>query len=213
MSCISISAAGTVGISKFTDEVSKENFNYVSNWALISGVDNTDGQNKLNSIIREQASERLKIAENLSQTGVNVSGNFTFETARNRHGIISIILSETLESSGSTRQTFLKGITFNGQTGKIYRLMELFRKDSNYIDFIYDEILLQCSEKDLTLNETTPLKNRLPICDYYITNEEIVIILPSNEYFSKESGFEQFPISIERMKGMYNEEALRLLII
>lgn len=69
--------------------------------------------------------------------------------------------------------TYLKALTFDIGTGKVYLLSELFKPGSNYVKVISDIVAEQIKRRNITLLDG--FNGIKPNQDYYLADKTIVI--------------------------------------
>jgi hypothetical protein len=100
--------------------------------------------------------------------------------------------------------TVIKSLTFDTTTGKTYKLAELFKPGSDYIEVLSDIIRLQIKERDIVLLED--FKGIAPDQDYYIADKSLVVYFQLYELTAYAYGIPFFPISVYELQDIIRED-------
>jgi len=118
-----------------------------------------------------------------------------YELKTNERNILSLTIGNYGYSPGAAHgMTYLKSLTFDVTSGKLYSLAELFKPGSNYVKVLSDIVARQIKEREiLTLEPFTAIK---PDQDYYIADKSLVIYFQLYDLTAYAYGFPMFPISV-----------------
>ncbi|QTD41349.1 DUF3298 and DUF4163 domain-containing protein [Sporosarcina sp. Te-1] len=124
-----------------------------------------------------------------------------FEIKTNEREILSLNLIVYSYTGGAHGLTIVKSLTFTTKTGEQYKLRDLFKSGSNYVEVISDIIQQRIDDWDITLLDP-PFKTIRPDQDYYLADTSIVIYFQLYEISPYAWGFPYFPISIKDLEKM-----------
>ena len=120
----------------------------------------------------------------------DVTGRYHIRT--NEKGILSISIEMYWFAGGAHGMTVLKSVTFDVNTGRIYRLEDLFKENVDYVKPLSDIIKRQIQERNIPLIVGfTAIK---PDQDFYIQNRTLMIYFQLYELAPYVYGFVTFPI-------------------
>lgn len=167
----------------------------------ISGLKDEDVRNKINELIKNQ------VLGLIPQEGCDVYQEIkgTYSVELNQKGILSIKFSVyTFRWHAANGLTVQKSITVNLETGKVYKLYDLFKRDSGYRTVLTKIIKDQIKERDL------PLIKELHVIgdneDFYLTNDSLVIYFQEIEFTPHYVGIPEFPIPYSQIKHLIRKE-------
>jgi hypothetical protein len=133
-----------------------------------------------------------------------VSGQFAIRT--NETGVLSLSLSNyTYIQMHANGIEYLESMTYDITTGKYYRLSELFKPNSPYVQKISDIIKPEL-QKRANGYIIKPFEHIRLDQDYYIADRSLVIVLPVLEYTAHVVGNMYFPISVYELEPWINEQ-------
>lgn len=119
----------------------------------------------------------------------------TYEIKTNERNVLSLTLSNYAYAYHHAHGlTLLKSLTFDVQTGKSYKLKELFKPGSDYVKVLSDIVKKQI--KDRQIQTLEPFTQISPNQDYYIADKALVIFFQLYEITPYYYGFPMFPISV-----------------
>ncbi len=131
-----------------------------------------------------------------------VTGRYHVRT--NEKGVLSISIEMYWFSGGAHGMTILESVTFDVNTGRIYRLADLFKENVNYIGVLSEIIKRQIHERDIPLLvDFTAIK---PNQDYYIENRTLNIYFQLYELAAYVYGFVTFPIPTSEIKDIIRKK-------
>lgn len=171
---------------------------------LVGGLKNENAQKMINHTILLHVQALIKkqnYYENASQT--EVSGSYDLKN--NQKQVLSLTLNNFAYTQHAAHgMTYLKGLTFDTNTGKEYMLKDLFKEGSPYVKVLSDLIAVQIKRRDITLlNEFPGIK---PNQDFYIADKCLVIFFQLYEITAYVYGFPMFPISVYEISDIIDEK-------
>ncbi|MCG3087724.1 DUF3298 and DUF4163 domain-containing protein [Sporosarcina cyprini] len=122
-----------------------------------------------------------------------------FEVKTNERGILSLNLIVYSYTGGAHGITIVKSLTFATKTGELYKLQDLFKSGSNYVEVISDIIRQRIDDWDITILDP-PFKKIRPNQDYYLADTSIVIYFQLYEISPYAQGFPYFPIPLKDLE-------------
>jgi hypothetical protein len=133
-----------------------------------------------------------------------VSAQFAIRT--NQQGVLSLSLSNyTYIQMHANGIEYLESMTYDITTGKYYRLSDLFKPNTPYIQRI-SEIIKPELQKRANGYIIKPFEQISPNQEYYIADRSLVIVLPVLEYTAHVAGNLYFPISIYELEPLIDEQ-------
>ncbi|MEG3069591.1 MAG: hypothetical protein RQM92_00865 [Candidatus Syntrophopropionicum ammoniitolerans] len=112
----------------------------------VSGLRNDAVEDKINRLIEE------RVAAMIPREGCDVYGDITgnYEVMLNEQGILSLKFNVfTIRIHAANGIEEQRSLTLNLETGRLYRLYDLFERNSNYKDVINEIIREQIEERDI----------------------------------------------------------------
>jgi hypothetical protein len=141
--------------------------------------------NQVNALIKEQG-------KFLTSNQFEMIGHYELKT--NERGILSLTLSNYAMSTPSAHgMTFLKGLTFDVNTGKQYQLSDLFKPGAPYVSVLSREVQIQIQLRQLPV--LSPFSAIAPNQDYCLADKTLVLFYQLYELVPYYYGFPMFPIS------------------
>ncbi|RKP50095.1 DUF3298/DUF4163 domain-containing protein [Cohnella endophytica] len=128
----------------------------------------------------------------------------TFESKTNERGVLSLSLLNYTFTGGAHGNTLQKSLTFDANTGRSYKLGELFKKDSGYEARLNAIIQAQIKARQLPLLVDYP--GITPDQDFYIADKSLVIYFPLYAIVPYAWGFPYFPISVFDIQDIIDED-------
>jgi len=105
--------------------------------------------------------------------------------------------------AGAHGMTVLESVTFDVNTGRIYRLEDLFKENVDYVTPLSDIIKRQIRERNIPLIvDFTSIK---PNQDFYIENRTLMIYFQLYELAPYVYGFVTFPIPTREIDDIIRE--------
>lgn len=155
--------------------------------------------NSVNALVAEQRvwpdSSGLQIAE---MTG-------TYTIGANKNGILSVRLENYMYPEHAAHgTTMVNSVTLDLNTGKVYTLRDLFRRDTDYILTLSKMISQQFKERDIPMLKE--FKGITVNQEFYLTARDLVIYFPAYEYTPGYVGVPEFKIPYRTIINYINEE-------
>lgn len=167
----------------------------------VSGLRNDAVEDKINRLIEE------RVAAMIPREGCDVYGDITgnYEVMLNERGILSLKLNVfTIRIHAANGIEEQRSLTVNLETGRLYRLYDLFERNSNYKDVINEIIREQIEERDIPLiKEFTGIDD---FEDYYLTKNNLVIYFQELEFTPHFVGIPEFPIPYSQIKNLIRKD-------
>ncbi len=167
----------------------------------VAGLKNENVQIKINQLISK------KVLDLIPKEGCQVYQTIKgiYEVELNRNGILSIKLDVyTFRKQAANGLDVQKSITVNLETGKIYQIYDLFKRNSNYRAVITRMIKEQIKERDLPL-----IKEFKVIGDnesFFLTNNALVVYFQEIEFTPHYVGIPEFTIPFSQIKNLINQD-------
>lgn len=127
-----------------------------------------------------------------------------YEVKTNERKVLSLILSNYAYTQKAAHgMTYMKGLTFDVESGKDYALKDLFKPGSPYVQTLSKIIKEQIKKRGiLLLDDFTEIK---PDQDFYIADKCLVIFFQLYEITAYVFGFPMFPISVYELENIIDE--------
>lgn len=122
----------------------------------------------------------------------------------NQRDVLSLTLINYAFSGGAHGLTVVVPITFNTKNGKVYKLKDLFKPDSNYVKRLSELVENQIKERDImVLGEYTGIN---PNQDFYIADKSLMLFYQLYDLAPYAYGIPYFPISIYDIQDIIADE-------
>ncbi|NLJ76096.1 MAG: DUF3298 and DUF4163 domain-containing protein [Peptococcaceae bacterium] len=167
----------------------------------VSGLGNDAVEDKINRLIEE------RVLAMIPREGCDVYGdiNGDYEVMLNERGILSLKFNVfTIRIHAANGIEEQRSLTVNLETGRLYRLYDLFKRNSNYKSVINEIIREQIEERDIPL-----IKEFAGIDDYedyYLTKNNLVIYFQELEFTPHFVGIPEFPIPYSQIKNLIRKD-------
>lgn len=199
----------------------EENFQGYLSYPRIINLSDSLVETKINSMIKNEV---LKFNDTIKRSAVSekkvtnpneskkIWGASTyFKSYLVNKDLISIPITYSA-NNGTTENYILydKGYNIDLTTGNLYKLKDVFKSGSNYIDLINKEINSQIKEAEgkankkniynfKTINENT---------EFHIEKGNLIITFPAGEIAPKEYYLTEFTIPMYKFNGLVNDKFL-----
>ena len=203
---VSAAAASRVHINRVEEKIQEDPLQYSAAWPKISGLQDTDQQAKLNVRFAESACRLKVLAQTSAHQGNRTEAQMDFQVKRNCGGLISILFDEYLYTGGANGSSSKTGTTFSAVDGTLYELRDLFRENVDYVSYLSGEIKKSIQEQGIQDQQIEPFDKINVDQPFYLTDTQLVIILPEITYFPHSFGVLEFPIELSSMKEMLKPE-------
>jgi len=181
----------------------------VISYPVVSGVASQEIQTRINRKIMNLACSLVfKQLDQLEQQGYKepqISMEGWYEVKSNERGILSLTLGNyTFPYPAAHGLTIIKSLNFDLESGTNHSLESLFKKGSNYVQVLSEQIRKQIKEREIpVLNE---FKQISPDQDYYIADRCLVLYFQLYDITPYAYGFPFFPISVYSIQDIIREE-------
>lgn len=167
----------------------------------LQGLPDAAVQEKLNAAFRELAAQAEATGrENAAQLWPGAIERqicavtyFDYVVKYNQNGLMSVVFSDYQYGGGAHGLTIQSALTFNLETGAIYRLSDLFRENADYVELISRKVREQMRDRDL--EPLIPFTSIDPLEDFYLSSSNaLVVYFQQYEYFPYALGIQEFAI-------------------
>ncbi|MPW26225.1 DUF3298 domain-containing protein [Alkalibaculum sp. M08DMB] len=164
---------------------------------------NIVAQNRMNFAVYENM-RRLSLDLIVPDIPTYIDGSF--EIKNNQKGVLSLSLIGLGDFRGAHPMTIINSLNFDIDTGKNYKLGELFKPDSNYIEVLSRMVLEQLEIQEIPLFDDYPgiSSNQ----DYYIADKSLIIYFQLYEIAPYYVGFPYAIIPIYAIQDIIIEGGL-----
>lgn len=170
-------------------------------YPVVTGLANPTAQLRINSALYYLANQIITDQGYYQNPRTESTGYFEVKT--NERDILSISLINDAYSGGVHGLRIIKSLTTNVNTGKIYKLKDLFKSDADYVRVLTDKVKRQISDRGIyLLGQFVSIR---PDQDFYIADKALVIYFQLYEITPYAFGFPYFPISIYELKGIMDD--------
>ena len=167
----------------------------------VSGLPDDAVEDKINRLIQERVLAMIP----KEGCGVYQEIKGIYEVTLNDRGILSLkfnVYSIRIHAANGIDEQ--RSLTVNLETGKEYRLYDLFKRNSDYKTVISNIIRKQIEERNIPL-----IKEFSGIDDfenYYLTENALVIYFQEIEFTPHYVGIPEFPIPYSQIKNLIRED-------
>lgn len=163
-------------------------------YPLVYGLADEGVERRINGEIAQTvALMQREQAKAQTGTGMTMTGHFEIKT--NERGLLSLILTNYAYSRPMAHGfTIAKSLTFDVNTGRRYRLGDLFKPGSDYSVRLTEAVAAQVKRRDLPLLHGLPPVS--PDQDYYLADKALVLYYQLYDIAPYYVGFPMFPISV-----------------
>lgn len=167
----------------------------------VSGLPDDAVEDKINRLIHEQ------VLAMIPKEGCDVYQEIkgTYEVELNGRGILSLkfnVYSIRIHAANGIDEQ--RSLTVNLETGKMYLLYDLFKRNSNYRNVITKIIQEQIQEQDIPLIKE--FKGIDDYEDFYLTENALVIYFQEIEFTPHYVGIPEFIIPYSQINNLIREE-------
>jgi hypothetical protein len=171
-------------------------------YPVIGGVSDKEVQRKINHTILRTVYALMKEQGYFENETTTITASY--EIKNNQRGILSLSLINYAFSGGAHGLTLIRSLTFNTETGKLYRLKDLFKPDADYVARLSMLVEEQIRERDIPLlGEFSGIR---PDQDFYIADKSLVLYFQLYEITPYVYGFPYFPISVYDIQDIIDEK-------
>ena len=203
----STGAVSQVRITSLEESYTEYDHTMTAKYPQISGMDNTDAQEKINAMLRDQANSTIAKARfNARESGCGLKGEVFYNVGRNDDGIVSILMTKRIGIQEVDYLEYKDGLTFNATSGQIYRLRDLFNTDADYVTAISDAVSRQITEQGLDNSQIRPFRKIDRNQDFYLTDDSLVVMVTENSFFTNDEGAVEFSVPLSTLRPMFRED-------
>ena len=171
-------------------------------YPVVEGLADKNVEQYINSVLMGIVDNLIVNTGYYENPMTDVTGRYHVRT--NEKGILSISIEMYWFAGSAHGMTVLKSVTFDVNTGRIYRLEDLFKENVDYVKPISDIIKRQIQERNIPLIvDFTEIR---PDQDYYIQNRTLMIYFQLYELAPYVYGFVTFPIPTREIEGIIRED-------
>jgi len=167
----------------------------------VTGGTTPQAAEQMNKAIAATAREQMESQGYPSEDIQEMDG--TFEIKTNQRGVLSLSLLNYTFTGGAHGNTLQNSLTFDANTGRSYKLGELFKPGSDYEARLNKMIQAQIKARQLPLLGEYP--GISPDQDFYIADKALVIYFPLYAIVPYAWGFPYFPISVYDIQDIIDE--------
>ncbi len=172
-------------------------------YPTVIGLENLVVQRKINGEIYRLM---LNIATELGQPEFITYISGSYEIKANQRNFLSLTLGQIGDFGGAHPMTIIKALNMDVSTGKVYKLEELFKPGSNYVERISKIVAREIKERDIPVLEE--FKSIRPDQDFYIVDNNLIIFFQLYEISPYVAGFPYFSIPIYNLQDIIVEDGV-----
>lgn len=169
---------------------------------VVTGGTGEAARTKMNEAIKHEVDTLMSSQGYPSPDVQEMDG--TFELKTNQRGVLSLSLLNYVFTGGAHGNTIQKSLTFDADTGRSYKLSELFKPGADYKKKLNALIEAQIKARKLPLLTSYP--GIAEEQDYYIADKALVIYFQLYELVPYAWGFPYFPISVYAIQDIIDED-------
>jgi len=172
------------------------------NVPYVSGGTSLAAQEKMNDAIAE-ATQRLMKDQGFPSGDIQQMDG-TYEIKTNERGVLSLSLLNYVFTGGAHGNTLQRSLTFDADTGRSYKLGELFKPGTDYKARLNKIIEAQIKSRDMPL--LGPYPGISDDQEFYIADKSLVIYFQLYDLVPYAWGFPYFPISVFEIQDIIDED-------
>lgn len=169
---------------------------------VVTGGTGEEARAKMNEAIKHEE-ERLTSSQGYPSPDVQEMDG-TFELKTNQRGVLSLSLLNYVFTGGAHGNTIQKSLTFDADTGRAYKLADLFKQGADYKKKLNALIEAQIKSRKLPLLTAYP--GIAEDQDFYIADKTLVIYFQLYDLVPYAWGFPYFPISVYAIQDIIDED-------
>lgn len=172
-------------------------------YPVVAGLADASVQQKINAAIWEQVNRLITEQGYYTDNITTMQG--WYEIKSNERGILSLTLGNyAYHYHAAHGLTVNRSLTFDVNTGRQYKLSELFKPGSDYVGVLSGIVAAQIKEREIiTLEEFKAIS---PEQDFYIADKSLVLYFQLYELTPYAYGFPYFPISVYDLQDIIDED-------
>lgn len=167
----------------------------------VAGGTNEAARSAMNKAIAETNQAILRVQGYPGPDIQQMDG--TFEIKTNERGVLSLSLLNYVFTGGAHGNTVQRSLTFDADSGRSYKLGELFRPGSDYKARLDAIIQAQIKARQLPILGEYPGINQDQ--DFYVADKSLVVYFPLYALVPYAWGFPYFPISVFEIQDIIDE--------
>lgn len=167
----------------------------------VEGLTNIGTQGKINGTILDTVNKLIIKQGYYENPKTEITGSY--ELKANERQILSLSIINYAFSGGAHGITYVKSITTNTESGKMYELKDLFKPGIDYVKKLSEIVKMQINERKIDLLDE--FKGIRPDQDYFVADSVLVIYFQLYEIAAYAYGFVQFPIPIYEIQDIIDE--------
>lgn len=171
-------------------------------YPIISGLQDKGIQQTINQEILQTVYDLLQEQGYFENPLTTVTASYEIKT--NQRGILSLTFINYAFSGGAHGLTLLRSLTYNVETGTLYRLEDLFQPNADYVGRLSEIVKAQIEARDIPVFEEFDQIN--PDQYFYIGDKALVLYYQLYELTPYAYGFPFFPISVYEIEDILDEE-------
>jgi len=172
-------------------------------YPFVDGLENYCAQQRINEEIVRTVNQLIVKSRHLDLP-TYISGYYEIKT--NERNVLSLALTSFADFRGAHPMTYVDSLNFDVETGKNYKLYELFKPGSDYMERLSKMIEEQIQKRQIILLDV--FKGIKPDQDYYIADKSLVIYFQLYEITPYYYGFPYFVIPIYDVEDIIAEDGL-----
>jgi len=165
---------------------------------VVEGLAKKHVEQYINSVLASIINTIIASTGYYEGTETEITGRYIVRA--NRNGILSISIEIYWFSGGAHGVTVLKSVTFDVNSGRIYRLKDLFKENADYVRRLSDIVKRQIREQNIPV--IVDFESIDPDQDYYIEGKTLVIYFQLYELAPYAYGFPTFPIKTREISDI-----------
>jgi hypothetical protein len=173
------------------------------NYPEVQGLPNQEVQRKINEKIKDVVYKMIWDQGFEKDPQLAITGNS--QVTLNQQQVLSIVFSLHFSvTETSVALSKVKSLTFNLQTGYVYKFEDLFKYNCDYITRINKVIKRQIVERNIPLIKK--FKTIESDQKFYLSDDVLVIYFPHNEYTPESFGVLEFEIPDKELRDLVYEK-------
>lgn len=195
-------AENRITIVNRKERTSSETLEQTIQYPEIQGLENSDAQDKINSVFKDLAMQAKAQGEKnerdlpqiLIENHIRPETYFNYAVKYNQQGKLSVVFDDYQFAGGAHGGTIRSSCTFNLATGTSYKIRDVFKEGEDYKAIINAEIRKQMQEREMSAT-LVPFNSIKEDQDFYIDNNSLVIYFQQYEYYPYAMGIPEFAIN------------------
>ncbi|WP_052339624.1 stalk domain-containing protein [Gorillibacterium massiliense] len=188
---------GTISLDASTDT-----YTLLTQYPSISGMADTQVQDKLNEVFKTDAENAFADAKRELSSTENGNPNYEqlydYKILYNQNGKLSVVLDNYMYTFGAHGRTIRKAHTFDLATGKELTLQEAAGGNPNYKEIINAEVAKVFQAPDFPL--LSPFTSISDCQDFFLRGDNVVVFFQQYEYTPYIYNFPEVAIPLAKFK-------------